>query len=252
MRAHKIEGKVVLVTGASRGIGRALVQALLDRGARKVYAAARTLDEVVALGDERIVPLQLDVTNREHVRAIGDTASDVELLFSNAGVQLAVGFGDGAIVDQARREMEVNYFGPLQLIQSLAPALASNGGGAVINVGSLAGLTAVPALPTYSASKAALHALTQAARALLGSQGTSVFEVYPGPVDTDMTRGVALPKASPRDVASAILDGVEAGHEDIFPDAFAADFARQFESSPKASERQFAGITPEALFGRAA
>ena len=107
----------------------------------------------------------------------------------------------------------------------------------------------MPALPTYSASKAALHALTQAARALLAAQGTSVFEVYPGPVDTDMTRGVTLPKASAHEVALAVLDAVEAGHEDIFPDAFASDFARQFESSPKSSERQFAGITVEALFG---
>ena len=202
MKAHRIEGAVALVTGASRGIGRALVQALLDRGARKVYAAARVVDELAALGDARLVPLHLDVTSAGQIRAV-------------------------------------------------AAALARNGG-AVVNVSSLAGLTAVPALPTYSASKAALHALTQAARALLAAQGTSVFEIFPGPVDTDMTRGIALPKASARDVASAILDGVEAGQEDIFPDPFAGDFARQFESSPKASERQFAGITPEALFGAAA
>jgi NAD(P)-dependent dehydrogenase (short-subunit alcohol dehydrogenase family) len=250
MKAHTIEGTVALVTGASRGIGRALVQALLDRGARKVYAAARTVDGLVALGDARVVPLRLDVTDPDQVRGIAHAAADVELLFSNAGVQLAVGIPGGAALDQARREMEVNYFGPLQLLQSLAPALARNGG-ALVNVGSLAGLTAVPALPTYSASKAALHSLTQAARALLGAQGTSVFEVYPGPVDTDMTRGVVMPKTSARDVALAILDGVEAGREDIFPDAFAAGFAQQFEASPKASERQFAGITPEALFGRA-
>ncbi|MGZ6059367.1 MAG: SDR family NAD(P)-dependent oxidoreductase, partial [Myxococcaceae bacterium] len=128
------------------------------------------------------------------------------------------------------------------LLHHLAPTLARNGGGAVVNIGSAAGLTSVPFFPTYSASKAALHSLTQAARVLLGAQGTAVFGVYAGPVDTDMVRELALPKASPRDVALAILDGVEAGEEDIFPDPFAVDFGRQFASSPKASERQIAAM----------
>ena len=109
-----------------------------------------------------------------------------------------------------------------------------------------------PFVPTYSASKAALHSLTQAARVLLQAQGTSVFGVYPGPVDTDMSRDVAMLKTSPRDVAFAILDGIEAGQEDIFPDAYAVDFGRQFESSPKASERQMAAITAAMLSGATA
>lgn len=249
MKTQRIEGKVALVTGANRGIGRALVDALLRRGVTKVYAAAREVEALRGIADARVAALQLDVTDPDQVRVAAAMASDIELLFNNAGVQLAVGIAGDEVLEQARREMDVNYFGPLRLLQSIAPTLARNGGGAVINVGSLAGLTAVPALPTYSASKAALHALTQAARALLAAQGTSVFEVYPGPVDTDMTRGVTLPKTSAHEVALAVLDAVEAGHEDIFPDAFAADFARQFESSPKSSERQFAGITVEALFG---
>jgi NAD(P)-dependent dehydrogenase (short-subunit alcohol dehydrogenase family) len=252
MKPQSIEGKVALVTGANRGIGRALVDALLSRGAAKVYAAARDVETLRGIDDARVVALQLDVTDQDQVRVAASRASDIELLFSNAGVQLAVGIAADAVIDQARREMDVNYFGPLRMLQSIAPTLARNGGGAVIHVGSLAGLTAVPALPTYSASKAALHGLTQAARALLAVQGTSVFEVYPGPVDTDMTRGVTLPKASAHEVALAILDAVEAGCEDIFPDPFAAGFAQQFEASPKSSERQFAGITVEALFGAVA
>ena len=148
--------------------------------------------------------------------------------------------------------MEVNYFGPLQLLQRLAPTLARNGGGAVVIIGSTAGLTSLPIIPTYSASKAALHSLTQAARILLGAQGTSVFGVYPGPVDTDMTRGFEVPKSSPRDVAVTILDGIEAGHEDIFPDPFAVDFSRQFESSPKESERHMAAMAAAILSGSAA
>jgi len=242
MNAQKIEGSVALVTGANRGIGRALTEALLTRGARKVYATARNPESLLALQDERRVWLRLDVTDADQIRAAGEAAADVELVFNNAGVALARGITDLTAIGQARREMEVNYFGPLQLLQRLTPTLARNGGGAVINIGSAAGLTNIPFLPTYSATKAALHSLTQAARILLGAQGTSVFGVYPGPVDTDMSRELLLPKSSPRDVAFAILDGIEAGQEYIFPDPFAVDFGRQFESSPKASERQIAAM----------
>lgn len=252
MSARRIEGAVALVTGANRGIGRALTQALLTRGVRKVYATARDPGALRDLSDERVVVVRLDVTDVEQVRAAARAASDVELVFNNAGVALATGIADSTVLEQARREMEVNYFGPLQLVHHLAPTLARNGGGAVVNVGSAAGLTSVPFFPTYSASKAALHSLTQAARFLLAAQGTSVFGVYAGPVDTDMARDLALPKAAPRDVALAILDGVEAGQEDIFPDPYAADFGRQFGTSPKASERQMADLAAAMLSRSAA
>jgi short-subunit dehydrogenase len=182
------------------------------------------------------------VTDADQIRAVAEAVRDVRLVISNAGVALATAFAESTDVDHARREMEVNYFGPLQLIQRLAPTLAKNGGGAVVTIGSVGGLTNLPILPTYSASKSALHSLTQAARALLGAQGTAVFGVYAGPVDTDMSRELQLPKALPRDVASAVLDGIEAGQADIFPDPFAVDFGRQFEASPKASERQVSAM----------
>ena len=252
MNARRIEGAVALVTGANRGIGRALTAALLARGVRKIYAAARNPEALATPGDERLVSLLLDVTDVDQIRATGEMASDVELVFSNAGVALANGIVNSTVLDQARREMEVNYFGPLQLFHRLAPTLARNGGGAIVNIGSLAGLTNLPIVPTYSASKAALHSLTQAARTLLAPQGTSVFGVYPGPVDTDMNRELAMPKASPRDVAFAILNGIEAGQEDIFPDPFSVEFGRQFESSPKIAERQFAAMAVALLSGAAA
>lgn len=242
MKAPSIEGAVAVVTGANRGLGRALTEALLARGVSKVYAAARDPGTLPALRDERLVPLRLDVTNADQISAAAEVISDVEIVFNNAGVFLGKGLADSTVLGQARREMEVNYFGPLQLLQRLAPTLAKNGGGAVVNIASAAGLTNVPLFPTYSASKAALHSLTQAARILLGPQGTSVFGVYAGPIDTDMVRELAMPKTSPHDVAFAILDGVEAGQEDIFPDPFAAEFARLFETSPKASERQAAAM----------
>jgi NAD(P)-dependent dehydrogenase (short-subunit alcohol dehydrogenase family) len=240
MNTRRIEGTVALVTGANRGIGRALTEALLTRGAKRVYATARNPESLRDLRDDRLVSLRLDVTNADQIRAAADAASDIDLVFNNAGVALARGLDDAIVLSQARREMEVNYFGPLQLLLRLAPSLARNGGGAVVNVGSAAGLTNVPFLPTYSASKAALHSLTQAARMLLGPQGTAVFGVYAGPVDTDMVRELAMPKTSAREVALAILDGIEAGQEDIFPDPFAVDFGRRFQSSPKASEQQIA------------
>jgi NAD(P)-dependent dehydrogenase (short-subunit alcohol dehydrogenase family) len=242
MKAQRIEGAVALVTGASRGLGQALTEALLSRGVKKVYASARDPEALRDLHDDRLVALRLDVTDADQIRAAAEAAPDVDLVFNNAGVLLGYGIADAMVLGHARREMEVSYFGPLQLLQCMAPILAGNGGGSVVNIVSAAGLSNVAFFPTYSASKAALHSLTQAARVLLGRQGTSVFGVYAGPIDTDMVRELALPKTSPRDVAFAILHGIEAGQEDIFPDPFAVDFGRQFESSPKASERQNAAM----------
>jgi NAD(P)-dependent dehydrogenase (short-subunit alcohol dehydrogenase family) len=244
MSTKKIDGSVALVTGANRGIGRALSEALLKRGAKRVYAGARdpmTLKDLVARYGDRVVPLRLDVTNSDEVAEVARTAGDVDLLFNNAGVVEGKGLEGQDLVERARREMEVNYFAPLGLLLGFADGLASRRG-AVINVSSVAGLTNFALFPTYSASKAAIHSLTQGARALLAARGVSVIGVYPGPVDTDMAREVALEKASPEAVAEAILDGVEAGTEDVFPDPFAATFGAQFESSPKASERQFAAM----------
>jgi NAD(P)-dependent dehydrogenase (short-subunit alcohol dehydrogenase family) len=238
MSAVRSADAVALVTGANRGIGRALTEALLARGVKKIYATARDPATLAGLSDGRLVKLRLDVTDSAQIRSVQEAASDLNLVFNNAGVALATGLSGPTALGEARREMDVNYFGPLQLVQLLAPTLARNGGGAFVSIGSAAGLTSLPFLPTYSASKAALHSLTQAARVLLAAQGTSVFGVYAGPVDTDMIRDLNFPKTSPREVASAILDAIEAGREDIFPDPFAADFGKRYQSSPKASERQ--------------
>lgn len=252
MNALKVEGSTALVTGANRGLGRALLEALLSRGVKKIYAAARHAATPSTLADARIVSLRLDVTDAAQVRAAGAAASDVTLVVNNAGVALNAEISGPTALEQARHEMEVNYFGSLQMLRQFAPILGKNGGGALLVVGSASGLTNIPFFPTYSASKAALHSLTQAARVLLAGQGTSVFGAYPGPVDTDMVRELAMPKASARDVASAILDGAESGREDIFPDSFSRDFARQFESSPKGSERQVAEMVRAMTAGSAA
>ena len=242
MSRRKIEGSIALVTGANRGIGRAITEALLERGARKVYATARdpkTLEALKQRHGSRVVVLRLDVTRSDQIADIAQQAPDVELLFNNAGVVEPGELSSEAIVDHARREMEVNYFGPLRLLQRFADTLVRRGGALVV-ISSTAALTSVPIVPTYSASKAALHSLTQAWRVLFSARGVAVLGAYPGPVDTDMTKGYPLEKASPRDVAKAILDGIEAGDEDIFPDPFALAFGQQFHSSPKSSERQMA------------
>jgi NAD(P)-dependent dehydrogenase (short-subunit alcohol dehydrogenase family) len=242
----RIEGSVALVTGANRGIGRAITEALLDRGAEKVYAAARdprTLEEMQERHGSRLVPLRLDVTDADQVAAVAHQATDVDLLFNNAGAFEPTGLTEPEIVDVARREMEVNYFGALRMLQGFAETLARRDG-VVVNVGSAAGLSNVPLQPTYSASKAAQHSLTQASRALLAARGVSVHGVYPGPVDTEMTKDLPpeFVKTPPEDVATAILDGVEAGDEDIFPDPFAVGLGQQFDASPKDVERQMAAL----------
>ena len=237
-----IDGSVALVTGANRGIGRAITEALLERGARKVYAAARdpkTLEELTQRHGPRVVALRLDVTNADQVAEAARQATDVDLLINNAGLVEPGELITDTIVDVAHREMEVNYFGPLRMLQRFADTLEQRGG-AIVNVNSAAGLTNSPFIPTYSASKAALHSLTQASRALLASRGVTVYGVYAGAVDTDMSKGFNIEKSSAQDVATRILDGVEAGDEDIFPDAWAVAFAEQFNSSPKDSERQAA------------
>jgi NAD(P)-dependent dehydrogenase (short-subunit alcohol dehydrogenase family) len=244
-------GTVAFVTGANRGIGRALVDALLARGAAKVYAGARrpeTLAPLVAASGGRVVAVKLDVTRPYEVQAAAAHASDVTLLVNNAGVvaQFGGAFTDAAWLGAAREEYEVNVLGALAVSQAFAPILAGNGGGTLVNVSSVAGLVALDVVTSYSASKAALHSVTQATRKSLKGQGTYVAGVYPGPIDTDMAKPFELAKATPAATADAILDGLEAGDEEIFPDPLSQQAGPLFLTNPKALERQFAPEAPVA------
>jgi NAD(P)-dependent dehydrogenase (short-subunit alcohol dehydrogenase family) len=241
----KIHQRVALVTGANRGIGLALVEALRDRGARRVYAATRkpeTLAELTLLSDGVVVPLRLDITNASEVERSVSQAGDVDLLINNAAVvgHIFGGFEDPIWLDAARREYETNVVGSLRVSQAFAPVLARQGGGTLVNVGSIAGLVGMPMVFTYSSTKAALHSLTQSTRGMLQGQGTRVVGVYPGPVDTDMAAEITVPKTSAASVAHAILDGLEQGLEDIYPDPFAQDFGSAYAVSPKSLEGRIA------------
>jgi NAD(P)-dependent dehydrogenase (short-subunit alcohol dehydrogenase family) len=243
----QVEGRVALVTGTNRGIGRAVVEALLARGARKVYAAARkpeALAELVGASEGRVVALRLDITNGAEAQAAVQQADDVDLLVNNAGVVSHAfgGFEDPTWLAAGRQEFETNVVGTLRVSQAFAPVLARHGGGAIVNVISVAGLVGFSAAITYSASKAALHSITQTTRQLLRGQGTFVAGVYPGPVDTEMAERFPVPKVSAASAAHAILDGLEQGLEEIYPDPFAVEYGDVYAVNPKELEHRIATL----------
>jgi NAD(P)-dependent dehydrogenase (short-subunit alcohol dehydrogenase family) len=229
-----IANKAVLVTGANRGIGKALVEEALKRGAKRVYAGSR---QPLAHSDKRVTPLTLDVTNADQIQAAVGGVESLDILINNAGLAFNDDLSDRAALE---RHLAVNLFGTYAMTQAFLPALTRSRG-AIVNVLSVAALAALPIIPAYSISKAAAFSLSQSLRALLAGRGVKVHAVLPGPVDTEMARGLEVEKASPESVARAVFDGVEKGEEDIFPDPMSESLAESWRSSPvKALERQFA------------
>ena len=214
-------GSIALVTGANRGLGAAFADALLERGAAKVYAAVRDVDSVA---DDRLVPLRLDVTDRASITEAAALASDVTLLVNNAGV--ATGTPTLGDEDGLRTELEVNYLGPVAVSRAFAPVLAANGGGALVNVLSALSWFTLPTTGGYSSAKAAMWAATNSLRQNLQEQGTLVTAVHAGFIDTDMTAAVDAPKVTPESVVVATLDAVAAGEHEVLGD----DVARRVKS----------------------
>ena len=239
----QIAGTVALVTGANRGIGKAFADALLDRGATKVYAAVR---DVATVTDTRLVPIQLDVTDPDRVAAVARELDDVQVVVNNAGV-LHVGVPLSASLDAARMELTTNYLSLISITQAFAPVLERNGGGAFVNVLSVFSWVATPLLTTYSASKAAAWSFTNAARIELRRQGTHVVGVHAGPVDTDMAAAFDLEKIPPATVATSALDALETDQ----PEAVADDYSRAIKAGLSDDqdalypqiEREFLAIT---------
>ncbi|GAA5116545.1 SDR family oxidoreductase [Alloalcanivorax gelatiniphagus] len=212
-----IDGAVVLVTGANRGIGAEFVTQLRARGAAKVYAASRTPGAIDAEG---VHALELDVTDQGQVAAAAAAATDVQVVINNAGISTGTPLVSGD-ESSIRREMDTNFYGPLSMTRAFAPILAANGGGAILNVVSALSWFTVPGAGAYAASKAAAWALTDSTRLELRAQGTQVVGVHMGLVDTDMAKGVDAPKISPADLANAGLDALESGAQEVLADDWA-------------------------------
>ena len=243
----QIRGSVALVTGANRGIGRAYVEALLARGARKIYVGARRPDgiaDLVAANKATVQAIALDITDAAAVASAAKACRDVTLLVNNAGINRASGLVAAADISAARAEMETNYFGTLAMCRTFAPVLKVNGGGAIINMLSILSRVSLPLMGSLCASKAAGLSLTLGIRAELAGQGTAVIAVMPGAVDTDMSRDFPPPKMPPREVAEAALSALEQGLEEVYPGAMAAGIAQGLAADPKAVEKQFAAYLP--------
>ena len=236
----EIANSTILVTGASRGIGRALTEEALRRGAKRVYAGTR---QPLAHADSRVTPLTLDVTDAAQIQAAVEKVESLDILINNAGLGLYDDLSDRAVLEQ---HLAVNLFGTYGVTQAYLPLLTRSRG-AIVNVVSIAAFASLPVMSAYSISKAAAFSLSQSLRALLAGQGVSVHAVLAGPVDTDMTRGLDIPKASPESVARAIFGGVENGEEDIFPDPMSEAMAESWRNgAAKALERQNAALVQAA------
>jgi len=228
-----INGKVALVTGANRGIGRAITETLLDRDARRVYAAVRRPDSAQPLidqyGSDRVVALELDLSKPETIKKAAEIATDVHLLVNNAGVLTTT----QPIHDDAEKnlafEIDVNLYGLIRIANAFAPVLKANGGGALVQLNSVASIRNFGMLATYSASKAASYSITQALREQLAEQNTQVLSVHPGPIETDMTEDLHFDKDAPQTVADGIVNALREGEFHLFPDKVASELWQQYK-----------------------
>lgn len=235
----QLTGKTILITGANRGIGRALVDEALRRGAKRVYAGTRA---AFAHSDPRVSPLTLDVTSVDDIRRAASEVGDLDVLVNNAGVAI---YDDLLQNDTVDAHLAVNLFGPLNLTRAFLPALKRSRGAIVNNV-SVVALAPLPIVSGYSISKAAMLSMTQSLRAMLAGDGVRVHAVLLGPVDTDMNRGFDIPKATTQAAAIGILDGVEGEEEEIFPDPLSQSIADGWRNGvAKALERQQRGFIPQ-------
>ncbi|WP_321845213.1 SDR family NAD(P)-dependent oxidoreductase [Paraburkholderia bannensis] len=243
-----ITGSIALVTGANGGLGRTFVADLLDRGAAKVYVAARdtaSLHELLKDGDKRLVPLPLDVTDPDQVAAAASVATDVSLLINNAGYSAFEGSIAAPDIEPARREMEVNYFGTLSMTRAFAPILAASKGGAVLNMLSMLALVSLPKAATYSASKAATLSLTRSIRAELATQGTQVVGVIAVQTDTPMGANMPEPRMTPQELVSDALDAVQSGtNDEVVAGGLSRVLYERYSADPKALQAMMSARLP--------
>jgi NAD(P)-dependent dehydrogenase (short-subunit alcohol dehydrogenase family) len=231
-----ISNKIILITGATRGIGRSLVDEALKRGAKKVYAGTR---RTFTHPDPRVVPIMLDVTDSEQIQQAVTEVDSLDILINNAGVAYYDDLSDRSMID---KHLAVNLFGTYALSRAFLPALIRSRG-AIVNNLSVVALASLPVIPSYSISKAAALSLTQSLRAFLAGQGVRVHAVLTGPTDTDMTKDFNIPKSAPQVIAQGVFDGVEKEIEDIFPDPMSGSVENSWlGSAMKQMERQNASL----------
>jgi len=236
-----ISGTAVLITGGNRGIGKALVLEALNRGARRVYVGTRKA--LADNSDSRVTPLPLDITNAAQIHAAVEQVDSLDVLINNAGLALYDDLNDRSALE---RHLAVNLLGTYDVIQAFLPLLARSGGSIVNNL-SVNALAPLPLIPAYSISKAAAFSLTQSLRVILAGQGVRVHAVLTGPVDTDMTRGLDIPKASPQSVAHGIFDGLENDDDEIFPDPMSQSLTERWHGgAAKLLEHQYAALLAQA------
>ncbi len=216
-------------------------EALLKKNVKKIYAAARKIEDIPDFSDSRIVSIKLDITDSAQIKNAAKQASDVQLLINNAGALKFASILEGD-EESIRHDMEVNYFGTVNVTRSFVPILQKNGGGGIASVSSVVGLASIAGIGGYSASKAALFSAIQAMRTELKEKNIEVFGIFPGPIDTDMAREFEMEKTSPEVTAKNIVDGIIAGKEDIFPDDMSKQVGETWANNPKELERQFASM----------
>ncbi|WP_433755583.1 SDR family oxidoreductase [Nocardia sp. CA-135398] len=233
----KIRESVALVTGGSRGIGKALVEQLYARGASKVYATAR---DPRTITHPDAIPLALELTDPDSAAALAEHAPDVTILVNNAGASFGSSFLDSPIAD-IRREFEINFYGALHVTRGFAPILERNGGGHILTIHSALSWIVVPGTDAYSASKAALWSQTNALRLALNPRGIGVTGLHVGYVDTDLTAGIDAPKSSPHSVADQALDGIEANALEVLADDLTRQVKAGLAADPSALYPELAG-----------
>ncbi len=233
--AYDITNKTILVTGANRGIGKVLVDAFLAHGAAKVYAAVRRLESAASLVEQygdQVVPIYVDLADPESIAAAAQTAADVEVVINNAGAFQAASPLDETAIATLDFQMNINVHGLIRMAQAFAPVLKANGGGVFAQLNSVVSMKAFSNFATYSASKAAAYAITQALRELLSKQGTTVLSVHPGPIATDMGDAAGLTEIaeSPTLVADGIIHALQVGEFHVFPDTMAKQIGGAYQS----------------------
>lgn len=236
-----LKDKVILITGANRGIGKSLVKSSLEKGAKKVYATSRDLSKMPDFGDERVVILECDITNNAQILKITEQTKDVEVLINNAGILSQGNILEGEI-SAVENDMNVNYYGTINMMRAFAPILVKNGPAKIVNMVSIVAYSSFPSLAGYSASKSALFSATQSVRIELAKKGITVHVVNPGAIDTDMNKGSDWDMPAPDAIAKIILDKVEAGELDIVPDEIGLGMFNAWKEEPSKLAKMYSDM----------